>query len=281
MLSLIRSDVYKLRKAKSFLVCAAIAIAFSVVMTFFIDFTYKMMDNFSTQAEISEQSMQENGLNVSVGNLPMSHDALSSSSMMLSQFGSDASVLIAVIISLFVGGEFSYGTIKNLASRNFSRTQIYISKLLVCIAASIFLTLLSVASATLTGTALWGFGDVSPEFARTLIVGSLIELLLITGFASLFVMVSMLVRQNGGAIAANVCIMEFSALIIMLGEMAVKKLFDKTVTLSNYLLSTNMAQVASQELTDKLITRSILVALGFIIATTAIGLVTFNKRDIK
>lgn len=281
MLNLIRSDVYKLRKAKSFWACVAISIALSVVLMFFFDFTYKMMNTIPNQAEISDEALQENGLNISVGNIPMTYEDLNASSMLLSQFSSDSSILIAVFISLFVGGEFSYGTIKNLASKNFSRTKIYLSKLLVSIVAALFLTLLSVAASTLTGTALWGFGDVSSDFAQTLVKGSLIQLLLITAFASLFVMISMLIRQNGGAIATNVCIMEFSALAVMLGEMAMKKIFDKTVTLSNYLLSTNMNQIASQELTTKLITRSILVALGFFVITTTIGLISFNKRDIK
>lgn len=281
MLNLIKSDIYKLRKAKSFWICIIIAICLSAIMTYFIDFTYKMMNNIEAETLASEEMMQQNGMNISVGNTPLNYDDLNASSLLLTQFSSSAAILMAVFISLFVGGEFTYGTIKNLASKNYSRTKIYCSKLIVSIAASLFLTVLSVGSATLVGTALWGFGDVSSEMAGDLIVGSLIELLLITAFASLFVMFSMLVRQNGGSLAVNICTLEFVSLFVMIGEMVIKKVFDKTVTLSNYLLSTNMNQIAMQELTGKQITRSILVAVVFLTATTAIGLYTFNKRDIK
>lgn len=281
MLNLIKSDIYKLRKAKSFWICIIIAICLSAIMTYFIDFTYKMMNNIEAETLASEEMMQQNGMNISVGNTPLNYDDLNASSLLLTQFSSSAAILMAVFISLFVGGEFTYGTIKNLASKNYSRTKIYCSKLIVSIAASLFLTVLSVGSATLVGTALWGFGDVSSEMAGDLIVGSLIELLLITAFASLFVMFSMLVRQNGGSLAVNICTLEFVSLFVMIGEMVIKKVFDKTVTLSNYLLSTNMNQIAMQELTGKQITRSILVAVVFLSATTAIGLYTFNKRDIK
>lgn len=281
MLNLIRSDMYKLKKAKSFWICVIISIALSVLMTIVIDLTYKMIDDSQSQASVSDETMQENGMNISIGNTPLTYDDLSGSRMLLTNFGSDASILIAIFISLFVSGEFTYGTIKNLASKNCSRTQIYLSKLMISIGSAIFLTLLSVAISTLAGTALWGFGEVSSSGAKSLVIGSLIELLLITAFASLFVMVSMVVRQNGVAIAANFCILQFVSLLVMLGEMAIKKIFDKTVTLSNYLISTNMNQVATQELTQKLITRSILVAISFIAVTTAIGIISFNKRDIK
>lgn len=281
MLNLIKSDIYKLRKAKSFWICIIIAICLSAIMTYFIDFTYKMMNNIEAETLASEEMMQQNGMNISVGNTPLNYDDLNASSLLLTQFSSSAAILMAVFISLFVGGEFTYGTIKNLASKNYSRTKIYCSKLIVSIAASLFLTVLSVGSATLVGTALWGFGDVSSEMAGDLIIGSLIELLLITAFASLFVMFSMLVRQNGGSLAVNICTLEFVSLFVMIGEMVIKKVFDKTVTLSNYLLSTNMNQIAMQELTGKQITRSILVAVVFLTATAAIGLYTFNKRDIK
>ena len=67
----------------------------------------------------------------------------------------------------------------------------------------------------------------------------------------------------------------------MIGEMLFKKLFGKTVTLSDYLLSMNMNEVATNTLTGKLMTRSILVGIFFLVVSTCIGLYTFNKRDIK
>lgn len=281
MLHLIQSDLYKLRKAKSFWICIIVAVVLSSVMMFFLDFTYKAMGNVQSQAQADEQMLQENGVNISMGNLPANHDDLSASALLLSQFASNTSILMAVFLSLFVGSEFTHGTMKNLASKNFSRTQIYLSKLIVGIGASFFLTLLSVAASTTVATALWGFGDVSSSMKSTLIKGSLIELLLIAAFASLFIMFSMLVRQNGASLATNICVLEFVSLFIMIGEMLFKKLFRKTVTLSDYLLSMNMNEVATNTLTGKLMTRSILVGIFFLVVSTCIGLYTFNKRDIK
>ena len=55
-------------------------------------------------------------------------------------------------------------------------------------------------------------------------------MLLTCAFVSIFVMFSMLIRQNGGSLAANICFLEFVSLIVMLGEMLVKKIMEKKLS---------------------------------------------------
>ena len=143
------------------------------------------------------------------------------------------------------------------------------------------MTLLYAIVATGLGTALWGFGKVDSSFAANACKGIAIEFLLVSAFTAVFVMFSMLIRQNGGAIAANIFFLEFISLIVMFGEMIINKIFDTSITLSNYLIDTNMTQIATSDITGKLAARSICVAFGFFIVATAIGLVSFRKRDIK
>ena len=281
MRNLIKSDFYKLRKAKSFWVCMVVAVLLAAFTVFVMDFSVKLMEMVPQQTEQEMAALEESGLNVSTNGVPMTSEDLNASSMFLLQFAGTTTLLSAVFVSLFVGGEFSYGTIKNLASKNYTRTQIYLSKTIVSVIASIGMTVFYAAIATALGTALWGFGDVGSSFAADTFKGILIELLLITAFTSVFVMFSMLIRQNGGAIAANICFLEFVSLVVMVGEMIINKVFDTSVTLSNYLLDTNMSQIATEEITGTLAGRSIAVGLGFLVVTMIIGLVSFQKRDIK
>ncbi len=58
-------------------------------------------------------------------------------------------LLMAVLISLFVGSEFSNGTVKIIASRNYSRLKIDLSKLLVGILTSVLFTLVFVLAANI------------------------------------------------------------------------------------------------------------------------------------
>ncbi|MFR1873092.1 MAG: ABC transporter permease subunit [Coprococcus sp.] len=226
MKSLIRSDFYKLRKAKSFWVCMILAVALAVFSVLIMDFSVKLMDKVPQQAAQEEAALEESGLNISTDGIPMSSADLNASSMLLMQFAGTTTLLISIFVSLFVGGEFSHGTIKNLASKNYTRTQIYLSKIIVSVIAAIVMTLLYAIVATGLGTALWGFGKVDSSFAANACKGIAIEFLLVSAFTAVFVMFSMLIRQNGGAIAANIFFLEFISLIVMFGEMIINKIFD-------------------------------------------------------
>ena len=258
MKSLIRSDFYKLRKAKSFWVCMILAVALAVFSVLIMDFSVKLMDKVPQQAAQEDAALEESGLNISTDGIPMSSADLNASSMLLMQFAGTTTILISIFVSLFVGGEFSHGTIKNLASKNHTRTQIYLSKIIVSVIAAIVMTLLYAVVATGLGTALWGFGKVDSSFVANACKGIGIEFLLVSAFTAVFVMFSML-----------------------FGEMIINKIFDTSITLSNYLIDTNMTQIATSDITGKLAARSICVAFGFFIVATAIGLISFRKRDIK
>lgn len=281
MLNLLRSDFYKLYKAKYFWVCLLISIVLAIGTIFLVDFVYKIGGQQTvSQAEQNRQAMEENGVNVSAANVPGSYDELTASSQMVSFFTGETALILAVLISLFVGSEFNNGTIKTIASRNYTRIQIYASKLISSILSGILLTLICAALSTLTATVLWGFGDIAHGFWLTFFQSAALELLLLCAFISIFVMFSMLIRQNGGSLAANICFLEFVSLFAMLGEVIIKKVFGWNISLSNYLIDTNMAAI-SAGLTRTVVIRSLCVGVGFFMIALLIGLSDFQKRDIK
>lgn len=281
MLPLLNSELYKIRKAKYTWICLLITITLAIGTIFLLDFTYKMAgDQMASQLEMQQQGMEEAGANVSMSGIPTSYDDLSASSQLVSFFVGNTTLILAVLISLFVGSEFNNGTIKNIASKNYSRTKIYLSKLIVAVVVGILFTLAYALFSTITATALWGFGDVGSGYWPLVIKSVSIELLLMSAFVSIFVMVSMFIRQNGGSLAANICFLEFFSLIVTLGEMLIKNIFDKKIVLSNYLIDINMSEVAAN-LTKTVAIRSIVVGLGFFLVATVIGIGSFQKRDIK
>ena len=108
MKSLIRSDFYKLRKAKSFWVCMILAVVLAVFSVLIMDFSVKLMDKVPQQAAQEEAALEESGLNISTDGIPMSSADLNASSMLLMQFAGTTTILISIFVSLFVGGEFSH-----------------------------------------------------------------------------------------------------------------------------------------------------------------------------
>lgn len=281
MRNLLRNDFYKLGKAKYFWVCLIVTVVLAAASVFLLDFTYKIAgDQMSAQMEQQQKALDDNGVNITTEGVPASYDELSASGQLLSFFAGNTTLLLAVLVSLFVGSEFNNGTIKNIASRNYSRGKIYLSKLIVCIITGVVFTLIYAAVSTAVSSALWGFGDISAGYWPEFFKAAGIELLLGSAFVSIFVMFSMLIRQNGGSLAANICFLEFISLLVMLGEMLLKKLFHITATLSDYLIDTNMSAV-SAGLTRATAIRSVTVAVCFLAAAAIIGIVSFQKRDIK
>lgn len=281
MLNLIRSDIFKLKKAKYFWILLIINILLAVSTVCLLDFTYKLAgDSIEAQLSQEQAALDDAGMNVSVEGIPTGHDQLSTSSQMLTFFAGNTTLLMAVLISLFVGSEFNNGTVKIIASRNYSRLKIYLSKLFVGILASVLFTLVFVLAATMTATALWGFGDVSGSYASQLLLKGALELLLDTSYVSLFVMFSFLIRQNGGSLAANICFLEFTSLVVTLGEMLIHHFLGRTVTLSDYLPDMCMTALTQNPDRNTLL-RAALVGVCFLLVPTLVGAANFRKKDIK
>ena len=228
MTHLLRSDFYKLRKAKYFRVCLIITILLAVGTVFLLDFTYRIAgDQMASQMASQQDALSESGVSVSVEGIAGSYEDLGAAGQLLTFFAGNTTLILAVLVSLFVGSEFNHGTMKLIASRQYSRLTIYSSKLIAAMAAGIFLTLIYVLFSFLTAFFVWGIGDVpSQGWARTIGAAGL-ELFLLCAFLSLFVMFSFLIRQSGGALALNICFLEFVSLFAILGEMLVKKLTGK------------------------------------------------------
>ncbi|WP_033126608.1 MULTISPECIES: ABC transporter permease subunit [Eubacteriales] len=281
MLNLIRSDIFKLRKAKYFWILLFINILLAVGTVYLLDFTYKLAgDSMEAQLTQEQAALDDAGMNVSVEGIPTGHDQLSTSGQLLTFFAGNTTLLMAVLISLFVGSEFNNGTVKIIASRNYSRLKIYLSKLFVGILASVLFTLVFVLAATMTATALWGFGDVSGSYASQLLLKGALELLLGASYVSLFVMFSFLIRQNGGSLAANICFLEFTSLVVTLGEMLIHHFLGRTVTLSDYLPDMCMTALTQNPDRNTLL-RAALVGVCFLLVPAVLGAASFRKRDIK
>ena len=281
MLNLIRSDIFKLRKAKYFWILLFINILLAVGTVYLLDFTYKLAgDSMEAQLTQEQAALDDAGMNVSVEGIPTGHDQLSASGQLLTFFAGNTTLLMSVLISLFVGSEFNNGTVKIIASRNYSRLKIYLSKLLVGILASILFPRVFALPATLTATALWGFGDVSGSYASQLLLKGALELLLGASYVSLFVMFSILIRQSGGSLAANICFLEFTSLLVTLGEVLIHHFLDRTVTLSDYLPDMCMSAL-TQDPDRGTLMRAALVGSCFLLVPAVLGAASFRKRDIK
>ena len=260
---LLRSDMYKLSKMKSLFICALILVVMGVGVIF-----------------LQSVNIEQNGSGDQALQIFTNQTAVS---LFPSSLGSDGVLLSIIVISIFVACEFGFGTIKNTASHGFGRTKIYLSKLIFSCGVAVFFSLLFCAAYTLTAAGLWGFGEAGPEFWKNAAGLLGLNLLLNCAYAALFTMNASLIRQTGGAIAINICVMSFAPMLLELLQMAIERIFHFTMAfhLLDYTLAANMNALTEGALQNDTVLRVLFVGIGFFVVTTTIGLIAFRKRDIK
>lgn len=258
MLNLLRSDLYRLLRSKSYYICAAIAAGF-IILGLIIS---KWAANSSPELE---------GLGP-VSGIDSAMKTLSDGNVFM---------IIAIFIPIYVVAEFSYGTMKNVVSKGFSKLQIFLSKFITMIIASFLTILASAIIAAIGATIITGtFGAIDGDYLTELLKVIGIEILLTIAFVALMVFISMTVRNLGGVIAINILIVLriVPALLMGLQYLVKNKIKFQTFDLF-YNMSYFTENFGSGIGSDYL--RATIVGLAFLAASVAIGILAFQKSDIK
>ena len=196
---------------------------------------------------------------------------------------SQATLFITIMNSIFVPSEFAHGTMKNIASRGLSRWSIYLSKLIVGIVVSVIYVLLCAVCSFALGSIMWGAGDI--DRAMSLDIARMLGLFLLAEVAvqSIFIMFGFIVRHTGGTSFTNLGIIILAPTLILpiinfgLSEWCKLEDFD----ISNYWPATYLSKYLSLDILQEDIVTGIIVCCAFIVITTALGIFSFYKRDIK
>lgn len=122
------------------------------------------------------------------------------------------SLVTAVFIGLFIGTEYSCGTMRNKMIVGQSRTAVYFSNLVVCIAAALMMHITYLLTTYLAG--LVAFGNfITPNGKFFMYLG--FSFIIVTAFAAMFLPVSMLVSSKSSGSTA-VILMSFVLIIAAL-----------------------------------------------------------------
>lgn len=116
----------------------------------------------------------------------------------------------AVFCSLFIGTEYSDGTIRNKLMIGHRRSSIYLSNLIVSSAAGLLMCLIYFMTVSAIGIPLFGFLQTDPKIIWLMILNSA---LLIISYCSVFTMLSMLSQNK--AVVAVISIIGFFVLFFL------------------------------------------------------------------
>ena len=138
----------------------------------------------------------------------------------------------AVVVGMFLGTEYSDGTIRNKIAVGHTRASIYLANLIVCAAASALLLLISLA----IGFGLGSFLLDPPEIpTKALLLYLCIGLLSTIAYASIFTLVAMLSPSK--ASGAVLCLV--LALVLLFATSAVEGTLTEPEMVQDYVMTGN------------------------------------------
>ncbi len=259
MTNLIRSDFYKLFRTKAFYFCGIIAALLSSLGVVLL--------NSAINSEL--------GISASL----LGYDGVYA---LITGTG-QATLFVTIMISMFVPNEFSFGTIKNIVSKGVSRLNIYLSKVVMSVFISVAYVLFCAIVSFAIGSFMWGTGELTREVYLNIF--KMLGLFLVAEIAvqSIFVMVGFIIRQTGGTVAVNLAIIIAVPVVIIpalnFGVQSLLKVED--FDSSNYWPFTYLSRYLSLDVIQEDITVGLIVCVVCVILSTALGVFSLYKRDVK
>lgn len=266
MLSLLRADFYKLIRRKSFYICGIIGVIAACCAIF--------LENINLSLTLQSMSME-------LDSLPALYRVYFTGLSAFNRTITYSGLYIAIMVSMFISGEFSFGTIKNIITSGKSRVKIYVSKLVMALVISTVYTLACALAGFITGSILWGTGEITRT--EYLEIFRVIGLIIAVEFSmqSLFTMFCFMFRTTGASLTINLVISTIISNVLPFINVLVNKFFHvEDFSIMKYWPDAYLQVFNSFEITNTQIIEGLIACAIVFVASTTIGMFTFQKRDI-
>ena len=183
--------------------------------------------------------------------------------------------LIGIFAVMFAVSDFSYGTIKNIASKGYRREDIYASKFLTALGFAIFNLLLTFITSFITAqiminTKISGFFNYDKEFFPSLSK----YCLQLVAYLSIAILLAMLIRSLGASLAIFLAFVFLEGSAVQLIDKLIHDVFNSDFSVAPYFINGAFSNP------DQTV-QGVIVLAVYIVVATAVGLYTFRKRDIN
>lgn len=273
MFNLIKMDLRRLTRMKSFWIMIAVAALIAGFGVFMTDYTRNLMSDLSTESE---------NFFVSIESQPWLKGRLNFTELInIDAAGLNLSLLCAIFVPIFVNGDQKNGYIKNLAGQLPNRGALVISKLVtaavqVFVLFTVYFTTMAIAGKIFLGNDLY-FGSFG-ILAKT--IG--IHYLLHVGFAAMVMALTIMIRSSGlGMTIGIICSTPLTVTLYNLINIPFHKCgISKSFDIGDYAIEKCIQSVKPDMVGDDLV-RVIIVGIAFLAVFTTVATVVMRKRDVK
>lgn len=192
--------------------------------------------------------------------------------------GDFMALIIAVFCGIFIASEYGCGTFKNIVGKGYSRSSIYLSRLIAAIAAVILLILFGMVINLLCGVIFIGPEAFAGTFWKDLAVYMGLQIVIGSALTTVFVLIGEVCRNLGGSISLGIAVAVFSMLLTG----ALDMIFTHTdFTPSEYWLMDMSTRCPVTGFETDYVIKTILISAVWLAAAAAVGMWHFRRADIK
>lgn len=290
MLNLFCGECYKLRKHKPFYICTLIGVCIALMLygTLFMVDNLEQMESQETQTDFSvtvsvnkETGSTDTPESNSAGStIPMSQQIgiVGVIEQMLS--GSFVSFIMILFVCIFVIGEHSNGTVKNVVGKGYSRKTVYLSKLLATEMAALLMTLIILGGTLLFGAFFFGKSGIQSMNWENLAAFTGMHLLFAAALTAIATLIGEITRSLAAGIPISLAVVMFSTSLTTGLDLLFQNLNLDWKPSDYWLLdlqTTALAEIVKQDF----IIRGTVLSLAWLLAAVLLGMLHFNKTDIK
>lgn len=183
-------------------------------------------------------------------------------------------IVFAAFVAVFFCGDYGNGTIKNVFTKGYTRTEVFFSKYLVCLAVSLCYALLAMLTGFLCGLLMW---DVGKEWGGKAALLVLLQLLTVAGYNALFCFLAAVFKRVGSTLAMSLALPIALPLILTLIDLFAGLGSGGT---SQYWLAGCISLVSSVQATAADMTRCAICSGLYCILFTVGGWFFHRKREV-
>lgn len=198
---LFRADMRKLKKSSTLWVCTALAFLFGIVMAvlYYIVWVNIGSSVQATQQLLGQLGVEKETFETAIAQFPEPNFFEYANALLC-----DTNVLYfgAIVIGVFVASEYSMGTVKNTIARGFTRTKVFFSKFFSSVIAMMIVVFSYVFGGSMTSVFMFGF--TSSTGKKRMLMVLLVYFSLFIAAASMFLMISVIMKKTGQAIAVSI-----------------------------------------------------------------------------
>lgn len=266
MINLLHSELYKLRKSKSYKVAAALSVLFVL-------FTYALFGIM--------QNMGISSGNPGTMEIVQKLSGIGIMDIMKQMFANCNAIIFATIfMCIFVINDYSSGAIKNFVGKGYRREEVYLAKFFVTELGAVTLYLLVAVSVLVAGIAYFGTEQLTGAFWTDFGNYLTMQILYLTGYTAINVFVCAMARNMASGVLISVLgIMMFSGPILS-GLDYLLGFLGADFGISQYWIMSVISNCPAADIPSGFIVQSGIVAGGWLAAAMAGGMILFSKRDI-